>query len=162
MMRKRAIRFLTSAVGLMVMAGCGGNGGNHTYQESQWLTADAGSVLYRGGLVSLTVSANAVSTNTKVTLYSPPVTAVPFDRAILADTEYEFRGGTLASAGTIALSYDPSDIPAGYSKSSLQVVRISNGAWAIQSATADATNSRFTFTTTTPGIYAIRIANFAG
>lgn len=161
-MRRRALPFLASTACLVALVGCGGSGGGHSFSESQWLTTEAETVLFRGGFVSLTVGANAVTTNTKVILVNPPTTPVPFSTAILSDTEYEFTPLTLASTGTIGISYDPADIPAGYSEANLQVVRLSNGAWVTQTATADTNNNRFTFTTTTLGVYAIRIANFVG
>lgn len=160
-------RFLNLLVGSTALAalltGCGGSGtASNVFEESQWVTSEAGTTMFRGGRVTLTLPANAVTTNTKITLRNPPLTSTPFDVAILTDTEYEFTATTFASAATVGVSYDPSDIPDGFTESNLQVLRLSNGAWVTQTATADAANDRFTFSATTLGVYAIRVNGYTG
>jgi hypothetical protein len=151
---------LAALVFALLLGGCGGGGGTRVFREGQILTPEAGTYLYRGGRVSLTVALNAVTANTAVEIRNPPSTPVPFDEAVLSDTVYEFTPVTFNSAATVAIGYDPADIPSGYSEANLRVVRLSSGEWVAQSATADATNDRLTFSASTLGTYAIRINGF--
>lgn len=164
MSNRRFLSLLTGSIAMAsLLAGCGGNGtASNVFEESQYVTSEAGTTMFRGGQVYLTLSANAVTTITKITLRNPPLTSTPYNVAILSDTEYEFTPITFASAATVGISYDPSDIPDGFTESNLQVLRLSNGAWVTQTATADAANDRFTFSATTLGVYAILVNGYTG
>lgn len=141
-----------------VLAGCGGSGsGPEIYTEQQIIAPSGGTYQWRGGQISITAQANAVTTNTPVTIQSPPSVAVPVDANVVRDTTFQFSPVTFATAVTVGLGFDPADLPSNVAESRLRVVRLSNGTWVSQTATLDANNDRMTFTATTLGVYAIRI-----
>jgi hypothetical protein len=145
-----------------LVIGCGGgDGGPRIFSERQIVTPAGGVYLYRGGQISLTVPANAVTTNTPIEIQSPPSVAVPVDAGVLPDTTYQFTPTTFAASATLALGFDPSDLPSGVAETRLRVVRLStSGTWVNQTATLDAQNDRLTLSTTTLGVFAIRIDGF--
>lgn len=148
-----------SAVALLsVLAGCGGSGGGpDIFTEQQIIAPSGGTYQYRGGQISITAPINAVTTNTPVSIQSPPSVAVPVDANVVRDTTYQFTTTTFAANVTVGLGYDPADLPSGVAETQLRVVRLSNGAWVAQTATLDANNDRMTFSTNALGVYAIRI-----
>lgn len=155
---RQLLQTLPAVALFSLLAGCGGGGGGpEIYTEQQIIAPSGGTYQWRGGQISITAQANAVTTNTPVQIQSPPSVAVPVDANVVRDTTYEFSPVTFATAVTVGLGYDPADLPAGVAESRLRVVRLSSGAWVNQTATLDANNDRLTFTTTALGVYAIRI-----
>ena len=154
----QALPSLAVAALLALAIGCGGRGtGSRIFTEQQIVTPAGGVYQYRGGLVSLTLAANAVTTNTPISIQSPPSVAVPVDNMVMPDTTYQFTTMTLPSSASVAISYDPSDLPSGALETELRLVRLTAGAWVNQTATLDAVNDRLTVSTTTLGVFAIRI-----
>ncbi|MGV3617106.1 MAG: hypothetical protein ACO1SV_17400 [Fimbriimonas sp.] len=155
---RQALPVLSVAVLLAIVLGCGGGGGGaRIFSEQQILAPSGGTYQFRGGQVSITVPANVLTANTPVTIQSPPSVAVPVDANVVEDTTYQFTALTFPSAVTVGLGYDPAELPSGVAESQLRVVRLTNGAWVNQSATLDAVNDRLTLSTTTLGVFAIRV-----
>ena len=119
-----------------VLAGCGGGGSDPPAvvnpsavdTGSATIGAAGGTVATQSGAAKAVFPANAVNTNTAVTITAN--SQAPASARLIGGTAYEFGpSGPLAQPVQVTLRYDPAKLPSGALQNKLVLYKADNGAW---------------------------------
>ena len=125
--------------------------------DSASLDANGGTLRAAAGLVTLTVPAGGLRQTTQIVV-RPPATA-PVDPRLVPGTAFEIGpvGLGLQLQATLAISYDPAQVPAGLDPASLRLCVLSGSEWVVvRNGKVDLATHTATGTILVGGVYAVR------
>src|SRR5579871_3949021 len=119
-MNRRSIAVMAGAL-LIALVGCGGGSSNSSSGDNAAATVGAagGRVATTSGNAVVNVPANALTSNTNITMQSGGQATA--NAQLVPNTTYTFgpSGTQFTTAASLTLKYDPTKIPTGATESSL-------------------------------------------